>query len=122
MLRKREPVSWVLGASLSSWTWFGTEAPSGLILPAGMSGARLAFVGADNGADGLADAVAAQDLYDRAGTKVTLVIPAVGGRLVFAPDALLAQGWLALRSEDGAGAAVVQAAARQAVWLWSWGG
>ena len=113
---QRTSVTWTLGQSLSSWTWFGAHAPNTLVLPAGMDGARLAFVGADSGADGEAAVGTAQDLLDLAAAKVTVAVPAAGGRLVFLPDALRGQGWIALRSETAGGVAQTQSAARAAVW------
>lgn len=117
MIRKSLPLTWEANASLSSWVWFGTEAPTGLVLPAGMNGSRLALVGTESDADGEANGSAAQDLYDVNGDKVVLAIPAAGGRIVFLPDVLRAQGWIALRSETSAGAAQNQASARSASWL-----
>jgi hypothetical protein len=116
--RETRAVTWGASASLSSWTWFGADAPNGLVLPAGMDGAQIAFVGTESGADGNANPEAAQDLLDVTGTKVTLALPAAGGRIVYQPDALRAQGWIALRSETGVGAAQNQAAPRAATWLW----
>lgn len=117
MIRKVLPLTWVANVSLSSWEWFGAEAPTGLVLPAGMDGSRLAFVGTETGADGRANPNVAQDLYDVNGDKVVLAIPVGGGRIVFLPDVLRAQGWIALRSETSAGAAQNQASARSASWL-----
>lgn len=120
-LREAKAITWAAGASLSSWTWFGVEAPTALVLPVGMEGARLLFVGTENGADGLANASAAQDLYDMDGNRVALripaSIPAAGARVVFWPGALHAQGWLALRAVNASDADQVQSEARAATWL-----
>lgn len=110
----RQALAWESGASLSSFTWFGPEAPNAISLPAGMDGVSLVFVGAENAAG-----TGAEDLLDPVdASKVAIAVPAGGGRLVWAPDCLRAQGWIALRSETVAGAPQNQGAARAATWLW----
>lgn len=118
MIRKREPVTWTQNESLSGWTPFNALAPNALALPAAMDGARLVFLAAETGADGNADANTAQVLVDFEGTRVGLtVVP--GSRVVFRPEVLRNQGWIALRSVQADGTtAVVQTAARTAHWLW----
>lgn len=117
MIRKREPVAWTQNESLSGWTWFGAQAPNGLALPAAMDGARLVFLAAETGANGNADANNAQVLVDFEGSRVGLAVVA-GSRVVFRPEVLQNQGWIALRSVQADGTtAVVQTAARTAHWL-----
>lgn len=60
--REIRPVTWAAGQSLSSWTWFGAEGPSAVVLPAGMSGTQLAVVATESGAGGDADPAQAADL------------------------------------------------------------
>ena len=110
------PVTWAGGASLSSFVLFKAGGPSGLLIPAGMEGARMAFVRAPFVA-GAVDPLNAVDVYDVTGTKATFVISATSRAIAFYPLALAGLGYLGLRTEDGVGAAVAQSGAVTAYWL-----
>lgn len=117
MIRKREPFTWGQNESLSGWTWFGAQAPNALDLPAAMDGTRLVFLAAETGGDGNVAPSTAQVLVDFEGTRVGLAA-AAGARVVFRPEVLRNQGWIALRSVQADGTTpVAQTAARTAHWL-----
>jgi hypothetical protein len=112
---RREPVTWAQGQSVSSWFQFNAEAPNGFSMPAVFTGTRMRVVAADPGADGLADPATLEVLRDFDGAAVSWAFVA-SSRVVFHPDALRFQGFLALQSIDAGGAPIVQASPRLGAW------
>lgn len=115
-----QAVTWAQNSALSSWFYFGAGAPSGLQVPAAMDGVYLELVSAEDlAASGSIPSAPDTNTispiadFQSANGRYTL---GAGKRWAFDPTALRGQGWLAVRSVNGSGVAVVQTAARAGTW------
>lgn len=98
-------VTWNTGDAASQPMKIGADSPTGVDLPSGFQGTRLAIeVALDPGSAGY------KPLYDSTGTAVAWTLPSIGSngaRLAMLPDAVRGQGWIRLVSDQAQGAARV---------------
>lgn len=122
MRQLSQSVTWASGASMSSWTPFGGDAPNGLYLPVGWQGNAIAFFVPSRDGFGGADLSGYEPLDEASGGTAAQIVRAVRADAVaaFLPDGLRGHGYIAVQAMAGA-VPQAQSAARVGRWFWASG-